>query len=142
MAVEVESLFEAGSPLARRLAAESPFASADALIARARTLLDELDEEEKAATLAAHPRIGERADRLSKASRQEQGEDALPELDALNAEYERRFGFRFVTFVNRRSKAAVAEELRRRLENLRDQELQAGLIAVVEIAADRLGSLR
>lgn len=138
MAVEVETLFEAGSPLARRLAAEAPFAGAAQLIDRARSLIGELSEAEQVATLAAHPRIGERRERLSDASRREQGADRLPELDALNAEYEARFGFRFVTFVNGRSKAEVAEELRRRLRNAREEELRSGLEAILEIAADRL----
>ena len=45
-------------------------------------------------------------------SLQEQGAAELPELDRLNAEYEQRFGFRFVVFVNRRSKAEILEVLR------------------------------
>jgi urate oxidase len=64
--------------------------------------------------------------------------DVEVELDELNRRYEERFGFRFVTFVNRRSKAEVAGELRRRLAGTRDAELTAGLDAILRIAEDRL----
>jgi 2-oxo-4-hydroxy-4-carboxy--5-ureidoimidazoline (OHCU) decarboxylase len=64
----------------------------------------------------------------------------MPELDALNDEYERKFGFRFVVFVNRRPKAEIVEVLRERLRNTREEELAAGLEAIVDIAADRVRS--
>lgn len=140
--MEVEVLFERGSPLAERLAAEGPHSDGAALIRRARELAAQLTPQERAATLAAHPRIGGDRSRMSAASRAEQGDDDVPELAKLNAEYERRFGFRFVTFVNRRTKRAIAEELRMRLRNGRDQELVAGVNAVIDIAADRLARSR
>jgi 2-oxo-4-hydroxy-4-carboxy--5-ureidoimidazoline (OHCU) decarboxylase len=136
--VAVEDLFERGSPLADRLRREEPFADDATMIRRAREIAAELSESDQAATLAAHPAIGGDRTKMSAASRAEQGEDEVPELAALNAEYERRFGFRFVTFVNRRPKREVAEELRRRLGNGRREELAAGLKAVVEIAEDRV----
>ena len=103
-----------------------------------RAVLPTLTEAEKVATLNAHPRIGESPGRLSARSLQEQGNEALPELRRLNAEYERRFGFRFVVFVNRRPKAEIVEELRRRLRRSREEELEEGLRAIVAIAEDRL----
>jgi 2-oxo-4-hydroxy-4-carboxy--5-ureidoimidazoline (OHCU) decarboxylase len=136
--VAVETLFEGSTPLARRLRAEAPFASDAAMIARAYQLLGHLTEEEKIATVNAHPRIGEDPARLSRLSLAEQGADRLPELDRLNAEYESRFGFRFVIFVNGRSKNEIAGVLKRRLGNERNQELETGLRAVVDIAAARL----
>jgi 2-oxo-4-hydroxy-4-carboxy--5-ureidoimidazoline (OHCU) decarboxylase len=136
--VAVETLFEGSTPLARRLLAESPFASDAALIARAYRLLADLSEEEKIETVNAHPRIGEDPARLSRLSLGEQGADRLPELGRLNAEYESRFGFRFVVFVNGRPKSEIAEVLKQRLGNDRNQELETGLRAVVDIAAARL----
>jgi 2-oxo-4-hydroxy-4-carboxy-5-ureidoimidazoline decarboxylase len=97
-----------------------------------------LTEKEKIATLNAHPRIGEDPKRLSARALSEQGADALPELRRLNAAYERRFGFRFVVFVDRRPKAVIVEVLRQRLQRSRAEELAAGLEAIVEIARDRL----
>ena len=135
----VETLFEGSTPLARRLLAEAPHASDAAMIARAYELLADLTEEEKIATVNAHPRIGEDPARLSRLSLAEQGADRLPELERLNAEYESRFGFRFVVFVNGRPKSEIVEVLRQRMSNDRNQELETGLRAVVDIAASRLG---
>ena len=135
----VETLFEGSTPLARRLAAEGPWSGPRAMIARAYALLPLLSEAEKVATVNAHPRIGEDPARLSRLSLAEQGADRLPELDRLNAEYEEKFGFRFVVFVNGRSKAEVAEVLKERMRNPRGQELDTALKAVVDIAASRVG---
>jgi 2-oxo-4-hydroxy-4-carboxy--5-ureidoimidazoline (OHCU) decarboxylase len=137
--VAVEALFEGSTPLARKLAAGGPYESDAAMIARAYALLDDLSEEERIATVNAHPRIGERPDKLSHLSLAEQGADQLPELDRLNHEYESRFGFRFVVFVDGRSKSELLEVLKRRIENERNQELDTGLRAVVEIAGSRIG---
>ena len=109
------------------------------MIGRAYELIEELSEEERIATLNAHPRIGEKPERLSRLSLAEQGADQLPELDRLNDEYESRFGFRFVLFVDGRSKSEVLEILKRRIENQRNQELETGLRAVVDIAGSRIG---
>jgi len=109
------------------------------MIERAYQLLAGLSEEESVATVNAHPRIGEDPARLSRLSLAEQGAGSLPELDRLNAEYEARFGFRFVVFVNGRSKSEIAEVLRQRMRRDRDQELAEGLRAVVDIAASRIG---
>ncbi|MBO0706670.1 MAG: hypothetical protein J2P39_15195, partial [Candidatus Dormibacteraeota bacterium] len=109
--MDVEELFEAGSPLAARLRAAGPYGSADEVLGRAHVLAGELSEAERVETLAAHPRIGADPARLSEHSRAEQGEDRVPELEDLNRRYEERFGFRFVTFVARRPKREVAEEL-------------------------------
>jgi 2-oxo-4-hydroxy-4-carboxy--5-ureidoimidazoline (OHCU) decarboxylase len=61
----------------------------------------------------------------------------LVELVALNAAYEKRFGFRFVVFVNRRPKAEILDELRRRMGRPREEELDTGCRELVAIARDR-----
>ena len=58
----------------------------------------------------------------------------------MNHEYEQRFGFRFVVFVNGRPKSAILEVLRERLRNARDAELQTGLHDMFLIARDRHAS--
>ena len=136
----LEDLFEPASPLAQALAREEPFGSDGELLERARAISVGLSESDKIGTLNAHPRIGARSDQLSVRSLTEQGADVLPELDRLNDEYERKFGFRFVVFVNRRPKSELVEVLRQRLRNSREEELQAGLDAILNIAADRLRS--
>ena len=85
--------------------------------------------------LDAHPAIGATA--LSARSAAEQGTDEAPELAELNREYEERFGFRFVVFVNRRPKSEIVPILRERLQRTREQELTTALDELVSIAEDR-----
>jgi 2-oxo-4-hydroxy-4-carboxy--5-ureidoimidazoline (OHCU) decarboxylase len=133
--VEAEELFEPSSPLGRRVAERGgdPIEAAQAVVGA-------LTEAEKVATLNAHPRIGERR-HLSVRSRREQGTDEDPvvmaELERLNAEYERKFGFRFVVFVNGRPRSAILEVLRARLERKRTVEMKEGLEAIIAIAQNR-----
>ena len=139
------NLFENAGPLLARLRAEEPFATGAAMLARARTILNELSEAEQIAVINAHPRIGERPDTVSVASFREQGYDrdttppeVLRRLATLNEEYEAKFGFRFVVFVNRRSKEALVPVLEARLRGSRDEERRTALREILAIAADRL----
>jgi 2-oxo-4-hydroxy-4-carboxy--5-ureidoimidazoline (OHCU) decarboxylase len=131
---ELAELFEGDTALVRRLAArEDPLRNAREVIAT-------LSEQEKLEALNAHPAIGARTG-LSARSAAEQGVDAdsetLAELARLNAEYERRFGFRFVVFVNRRPKAEILEVLRRRIDRTPEEELDTAVEELVAIAEDR-----
>jgi len=130
---QLAELFEGRTRLVEKLAAlEDPLGSAQPVIG-------ELSEEEKLEALNAHPAIG--AKNLSTRSSAEQGSDddpeALAELERLNAEYEERFGFRFVVFVNRRSKSEIVPILRERLERSREEELDTAVKGLVAIAEDR-----
>ena len=141
----IEEALEGSTPLAQKVRAGAPYRTAAQLIAAMRAALPTLTDAEKVETLNAHPRIGEDLERLSARSLKEQGADRLPadqlpELHRLNEEYERRFGFRFVVFVNRRPKADLVKVLQARLRRSRDEELQEGLRAIVAIAEDRLRS--
>ncbi len=139
------NLFEHAGPLLERLRVEEPFASGAAMLARAREILQTLSEAEQIAVINAHPRIGERADKVSALSFREQGYDrdtTPPEvfrrLAVLNEEYEQKFGFRFVVFVNRRSKEAIVPMLEARLRGSRDEERRTALREILAIAEDRL----
>jgi 2-oxo-4-hydroxy-4-carboxy--5-ureidoimidazoline (OHCU) decarboxylase len=134
----IEEALEGSTPLAAKVRAGGPYRSAGEMVDQMRAVLPALSEEEKVATLNAHPRVGEDPGRLSARSLNEQGTEVLPELERLNAEYERRFGFRFVVFVNRRPKREIVEVLRRRLRRSREEEMNEGLRAIIDIAADRL----
>jgi 2-oxo-4-hydroxy-4-carboxy--5-ureidoimidazoline (OHCU) decarboxylase len=130
---ELAELFEGRTRLVEKLAeCENPLASAQDVIA-------ELSEDEKLEAMNAHPAIGART--LSTRSAAEQGGDddpeTLAELERLNTEYEERFGFRFVVFVNRRPKSEIVPILRERLERSREQELDTGVKELVAIAEDR-----
>jgi len=123
---ELAELFSGRTRFVEKLARE------DDPLGRARDVAHGLTDDEKAEALAAHPRIGER-------SPEQHGDDpaVLAELAELNREYEERFGFRFVVFVRGRSRAEIVPELRERLQNTRDQELDNGVDALVSIAEDR-----
>ena len=146
----IARLFEGAGPLVSRLQAEAPFPSDRAMFDRAREILGELVEAEQVAVINAHPRIGERPEQVraqSALSFREQGYDrdhTSPEvflrLARLNEEYEQKFGFRFVVFVNRRPKEALIPVLESRLHGSRDAERKAALEAVVAIAESRLRS--
>jgi 2-oxo-4-hydroxy-4-carboxy--5-ureidoimidazoline (OHCU) decarboxylase len=130
---ELAELFEGRTVLVERLAErEHPLEAAGEVIAG-------LTEGEKLEALNAHPAIGAR--RLSARSAAEQGSDddpgTLAELEQLNRDYERRFGFRFVVFVDRRPKSEIIPILRERLQRKREQELDTALEELVAIARDR-----
>ena len=61
----------------------------------------------------------------------------LADLATLNVAYERKFGFRFVVFVNRRPKSEILEVLRERIGRPREEELDTGCRELVAIAKDR-----
>jgi 2-oxo-4-hydroxy-4-carboxy--5-ureidoimidazoline (OHCU) decarboxylase len=130
---ELADLFEGRTRLVEKLAGrEDPLRTAPEVI-------DELTEAEKLEAVNAHPAIGAR--RLSARSAAEQGTDddpaTLTELERLNRAYEERFGFRFVVFVDRRTKRELVPILRERLERSREEELDTAVRELVAIAEDR-----
>jgi 2-oxo-4-hydroxy-4-carboxy-5-ureidoimidazoline decarboxylase len=131
---ELAELFEGRTQLVEQLAAvEDPLGRARAIAAR----LSSAEQEE---LLDAHPQIGATAG-LSARSAAEQGTDddaeVLRELAELNRQYEERFGFRFVVFVNRRPRREIHPILRQRLQRTRDSELATGVDELMQIAIDR-----
>ncbi len=132
---ELAGLFEGRTRFVERLAA------LDDPLGQARGVAATLSDEEKKEVLDAHPPIGGKtllgAKALSPRSAAEQGTDEAPELDELNRAYEKRFGFRFVVFVNRRPKSELVPILRERLARTREQELSTALDELVAIAEDR-----
>jgi len=130
---ELAELFEGKTRLVELLAdREDPLGSAAEVIA-------ELSEAEQREALKAHPAIGAR--NLSERSATEQGRGGHPavltELAYLNQVYEEKFGFRFVVFVDGRTKSEILEVLQGRLERTPDEEREAGLHELVAIARDR-----
>ena len=131
---ELAGLFEGRTRFVELLAGlEDP-------LGRAPDVMRGLSVGEKREVLAAHPAIGQRSG-LSERSAAEQGADADPdvldELARLNEQYERRHGFRFVVFVDRRPKAEILEVLRVRIDNPTDEELETATAELVAIAVDR-----
>jgi 2-oxo-4-hydroxy-4-carboxy--5-ureidoimidazoline (OHCU) decarboxylase len=134
-AEQLAELFEGRTRLVELLAErENPLYAADDVIA-------ELSEQDKLDALNAHPAIGAKTATLSERSRHEQGDEHDPAAETalayLNQVYEEKFGFRFVVFVNRRPKSAIAPILQERLARSRDEELDTALGELVAIARDR-----
>ena len=126
---ELAGLFSGRTAFVERLAA------LDDPLGRAPEVARGLTDDERFEALAAHPRIGE-------PSPEQRGEDpeVLSELADLNRAYEVKFGFRFVVFVKRRSRAELVPVLRERLERTREQELETGVSELIAIAWDRWSS--
>ena len=135
---KLAAIFERAPGLAERVRGSDP----GAIVESARIELGGMTEAERIAVLNAHPRIGADPASLSTLSRLEQGEggDAATEreLAALNGEYERAFGFRFVVFVAGRSKAEILPVMRERLRRTREDELATGIAEFLAITRDRL----
>jgi 2-oxo-4-hydroxy-4-carboxy--5-ureidoimidazoline (OHCU) decarboxylase len=130
---ELSELFQGPTRLVQVLAEqEDP-------LGRARAVLEELPEEPRIEALDAHPRIGEQE--LIGRSALEQGSADDPALlrvlRHLNEAYEKRFGFRFVVFVDKRPRAEIVPVLRERLQHDREEELAIACDELVAIALDR-----
>jgi 2-oxo-4-hydroxy-4-carboxy-5-ureidoimidazoline decarboxylase len=106
---------------ARQLAADRPYGSEDALLARADAVLAGLGEAQVDLALAGHPRIGERP--LHASSVREQagmaGADAetLAALAAGNRAYEERFGHVYLVCADGRPATELLAVLHARLGN-------------------------
>ena len=149
MAAEVRAdslaaLFEGAPAFVTRLLADS---SADPLT-RAEEIALTMPEDEQIELLNAHPRIGAAPGSVSSLSFHEQGYDRDPgtaelqaRLDRLNDDYERRFGFRFVSFVAGRPRSEIADLMEQHLDADRAKEKERGLRDVVAIAHDRARKL-
>ena len=123
---QLEELFSGPSTLVELLA------ETDDPLGQAEEIALSLDDEDKADALAQHPRIGE-------PSPEQRGHDpsVITELAYLNQVYEEKFGFRFVVFVDGRSRADLLPVLSERLERSREEELETGMRELVAIAKDR-----
>jgi 2-oxo-4-hydroxy-4-carboxy--5-ureidoimidazoline (OHCU) decarboxylase len=132
-AEQLAELLEGHTAFVNRLAA------LDDPLGNARTVAHSLTDDEKKEVLDAHPAIGAKA--ISARSQSEQGTDddpvVLADLAELNDAYERKFGFRFVVFVNGRARREIVPVLRERLERTRAQELDTGVDELVQIALSR-----
>jgi len=146
----LETLFERAPRFVDRLV-ELDAATWVELFEQAEWVALTMPEDEQIELLNAHPRIGADPQTVSALSYREQGYDRVASsitlqrrLDGLNDDYERRFGFRFVVFVNGRSRAELADVMARHLDADRAAEKVRALRDVMAIGrsrAARLGEL-
>lgn len=139
---DLMAIFERSRLLTSRLLPLlEPSDASEDIVSKARSIVATFGEGERIAILSAHPRIGDTV-RASELSRREQGDDSdattLAALARLNDEYERRFGFRCVVFVNGRSKTEILPVMRARMQRSREDELATGIEEFLAISLDRL----
>lgn len=142
---ELTTLFEGAPRFVQLLAAEvATVDSWDELFDRAEQVALWMSEAEQVELLNAHPRIGAAPSSMSALSFREQGYDRDPgtddlqqRLDRLNDEYEARHGFRFVVFVNGRSREAIADLMPDHIQRDTAQERERGIADVIAIARSR-----
>jgi 2-oxo-4-hydroxy-4-carboxy--5-ureidoimidazoline (OHCU) decarboxylase len=141
----LEPLFEGAPAFLARLAAARRFSSYQEMLDRALVLAFQLPEPDRLELINSHPRIGAAPASVSELSYREQGYDRdagtdelQARLDELNEAYERRFGFRFVTFVAGRPRSEIAWMMERQLAAERAEELERAVRDVIAIARDRL----
>jgi OHCU decarboxylase len=104
-----------------------PFAGAEAMLDQADAIWRGLGPEDWVEAFRAHPKIGERTS--SAVSQQEQSgtasasADQMEELDRLNRDYERRFGFIFIICATGKTTEEMLVALRERLHNPPEVEI-------------------
>jgi 2-oxo-4-hydroxy-4-carboxy--5-ureidoimidazoline (OHCU) decarboxylase len=141
------TLFEGAPRFVDRLSA-LPSDSWEDLFNQAEWTALTMPEDEQIELLNGHPRIGAMPSTVSALSYREQGYDTDPgtaqlqtRLDALNEQYESNFGFRFVIFVNGRSRTQIADLMAQHLDADKTSEKMRGLRDVIEIARSRAARL-
>ena len=147
----ISLLFEPTPLLTKRIYDSRPYLGYEQLRDKAKALIDDMTAEEKLEVVNSHPRIGETAAKLSALSRMEQcgpssgpaskEEEELAQWKAWNAKYEDKHGFRFVVFVNGRSKGSLLSVIEERVNCSTEDELNTGLSEMVLIAKDRARKL-
>ncbi|KIY62922.1 hypothetical protein CYLTODRAFT_426527 [Cylindrobasidium torrendii FP15055 ss-10] len=124
-----------------------PFTTYEALIDASLAEINTWDDDLRAQFIAGHPRIGETKN-LSSLSSKEQGAAAptppevLQRLEAYNEQYEKRYpGLRYITFVNGRSRAEIADEMAGKLENTEGVAPPADWKAELDRAVGDIGKI-
>ncbi|KAJ3319743.1 hypothetical protein HDV06_005944 [Boothiomyces sp. JEL0866] len=142
----INTLFETAPPLQKKLIENKPYSSYIQLIEKSDELIKQMNLQDQIAVVNAHPRIGAPTQTLSEQSKKEQGTQVTPQvlekLANLNKQYEDKFGFKFVVFVNGRSRQEIVGVIEQRMFNSKDDELKTGLRDMILIAKDRLSKLQ
>jgi len=145
-------VFEQSPWVADRAFARRPFASLEALHEAMAQVVGRASREEQLALIRAHPDLAgtaARARAMSAASVAEQSSAGLDRLteeeyerfERLNGAYREKFGFPFIIAVRRHEKHAILAAFEARLPNSLDEEVEAALAQIAEIARLRLGAL-
>ena len=147
----VGDVFEHAPWVARAVAADRPFESADALHLAMISKVIALTEPERIRFFAGHPELAgaqARERQLTADSDREQGALTLDNLtqeesmrwDALNSAYRERFGFPFILCISRHTRASALLTFQGRLPNDRSVELAQAMREIAHITRLRLAA--
>lgn len=145
-------VFEQSPWVADRAFDRRPFATPEALHEAMVQVVRGASREERLALVRAHPDLAGKAARagaMSAASVAEQSgaglhrltEEEYERFERLNAAYREKFGFPFVIAVRTHEKHAILAAFEARLRNSLDDEVEAALAQIAEIARLRLDAL-
>lgn len=148
----VGPVFEHSSWISEATWTKQPFASVDTLHRALCQTVTDASEAQQLALIRAHPDLVGKlalAGQLTKESTGEQASAGLGNLTleevALfqqnNAAYKEKFGFPFVICARLNKKEAILNGFKVRLQNSREQEIQAALTEIFKIAELRLRDL-
>ena len=145
-------IYEHSDWVPARVLKQRPFPAAENLRLALRAAVEGSSDGEKLALILAHPDLAgklARSGALTEASTREQAGLGLDRLDDAqyeafserNRRYRDAFGFPFIICARLTTKAGVLEAFDRRLGNSRDEEIEAALVQIHEIARLRLADL-
>jgi 2-oxo-4-hydroxy-4-carboxy-5-ureidoimidazoline decarboxylase len=138
-------LFEHSPWIVEQAADQRPFADLGQMHAALMKVVAEASAEDQLALLRAHPRLADKV-AMTAESVSEQASAGLDRLSreeferfhALNAAYDRRFGFPFIICVRLTDKAGILAAMEKRLANPEEMELATALEEVGKIVWLRL----
>ncbi|WP_334190824.1 allantoate amidohydrolase [Noviherbaspirillum sp.] len=153
----LHGIYEHSPWIAARAAGARPFASPAAIKLALQQVVTAASEDEQLGLIRAHPELAGKAavaGQLTKESTDEQAraglgncsEQEFAQLQTLNAEYNRKFGFPFILAVkgpdgNGLGRGAIIDTFGRRLKNRRTDEIAESLRQIGRIAELRLNDL-
>lgn len=145
-------IYEHSPWVAEQAAKQRPFASLDALAAAMRKAVDTAGEDAQIKLVRAHPELAGKAavrgELTAESTREQSGaglNQCTPEefarLQALNTQYNEKFGFPFILAVRGYDRHGIIDNFSQRVENDRDTELRTSLEQIHRIAGFRLHDL-
>ncbi|MDQ7989841.1 MAG: 2-oxo-4-hydroxy-4-carboxy-5-ureidoimidazoline decarboxylase [Candidatus Dactylopiibacterium sp.] len=145
----LDGVFEHSPWVAERAWAARPFADGAALRTALVTAMNAAGRDEKLALIRAHPELAGRAAVAGELTAESTREQASARLDcctpaefarlqALNAQYNARFGFPFILAVRGLDRAAIIERFAARVAHAPETEFAEALAQIARIAALRL----
>ena len=146
------NVFEHSPWIAEAAWAKRPFANVEALHSALCDIARTAGEEKQLTLIRAHPDLVGKLALAGQLTKESTGEQASAGLDRLtpqevelfqqnNSAYKAKFGFPFVICARLNKKEAILNGFKVRLQNSREQEIQAALGEIFKIAELRLRDL-